>query len=163
MSTLEEPATAGSELARTLSRAKRCIGTRKDGGSCGAPATSTGPFCLVHDPDRRDEARQAQRAGGLARRLPRAADVLREELERIAREQAPALLAVYTDALEATKLQSVGFEVHREPDHAVRLKAADSVLDRALGRPPSALELTGRDGGPLTLAALLADDPRDTI
>lgn len=116
----------------------------------------------MHDPERREIAAASQVAGGKARRQPRARDVLVAELERIAREQAPKILAAYTDALDATKLQAIGFQVVETPDHALRMRAADSVLDRAIGKPGSTLALTGPDGGPITLAAALADDARDT-
>lgn len=127
------------------------------------PATADG-LCVNHSPAHRELIAAARAAGGTASAKPRARDVLREELERVAREQAPALLGVYTDAMQAEKWVATGpFKTEAVPDHAIRLKAADSVLDRALGKPGSTLELSGADGGPITLAALLADDARDTV
>lgn len=121
-------------------------------------------LCIAHDPEQAEAAAESRRAGGLAKRQPRARDVLRDELERVAREQAPQLLGVFTEALRAEKYVAAGpFKTELVPDHLVRMKAADSVLDRALGRPGSTLELSGADGGPITLAALLADDARDTV
>lgn len=70
--------------------------------------------------------------------------------------------AVYWKALDATKRVYLGDEWVDEPDHNVRLKAADSILNRVEGTPVSRTELTGAGGGPITLAALLATDARDT-
>lgn len=126
-------------------------------------ATANG-LCVNHSPAHQELVRAGRAAGGAATKKPRARDVLRQELERVAREQAPQLLGVFTEALRAEKYVAAGpFKTELVPDHLVRMKAADSVLDRALGRPGSTLELSGADGGPITLAALLADDARDTV
>lgn len=75
------------------------------------------------------------------------------------RTHASEALQVYVDALSATKGDRLLGEI---PDHNVRVKAADALLNRAEGMPVSRTEVTGAGGGPLTLQALLAADVRDT-
>jgi hypothetical protein len=42
----------------------------------------------------------------------------------------------------------------RSGDQALALKAADSILDRAYGRARQATEISGPDGGPLSIEEL---------
>ena len=67
---------------------------------------------------------------------------------------------MYRDGLEATKVtidQRTAEAVDtRMPDHAIRLQAAERLLDRAYGKPTTRTELTGQ----LNLAALMADSPQ---
>lgn len=85
-------------------------------------------------------------------------------ISRAIRRQIPAELVAdaYLDALTATRtVRFKGGEVE-EPDYATRLRAADAVTNRLEGTPIARSELTGAGGGPLTLQALLAADPRAT-
>jgi hypothetical protein len=86
-------------------------------------------------------------------------ELVQERLEEIVNDNLERIVGVYIDALEATRLQ--GDEL--APDHALRLRSSDALLDRVIGKPVTRTELSGSEGGPLTLAMLLADDARDTI
>ncbi len=69
---------------------KRCIGRRKDGQPCTAPALGSSPYCYAHDPERAAERDQARRKGG-------------ENSAKIVRMRGlvPPRLAPVFDALEA--------------------------------------------------------------
>lgn len=82
-------------------------------------------------------------------------------LKRRAESDPDGVARVYFDALGATKRVYLGDQWVDEPDHNVRLKAGDSILNRVDGLPTARTELTGADGGPVTLAALLAVDASD--
>lgn len=82
-----------------------------------------------------------------------------DALRRWIRENPEESVRVYTEALNATKGDRLLGEI---PDYAVRLRALDAILNRAEGMPVTRAELTGAGGGPITLAALLATDARDT-
>jgi hypothetical protein len=49
----------------------------------------------------------------------------------------------------ADKAMKVLVDMLTSPQHAVRVTAANSLLDRAYGKAPQALELTGKGGGPM--------------
>lgn len=46
---------------------RRCTATTKSGNPCRSFALAGGPYCIAHDPDKREEQLQASRAGGLAK------------------------------------------------------------------------------------------------
>jgi hypothetical protein len=104
-------------------------------------------------PKVRTKATQAK--GGRARAAKLRAD--REELERLAREKLEDALdraaGVFVEALEAEGVVVVGTgedaAPHYFPLHAVRIRAADKVFDRIIGRPVQAIRHSGPDGGPL--------------
>ena len=58
-------------------------------------------------------------------------------LKELAREQTPKAIKTLIDVME-----------HSERD-AARVRAAEILLDRAWGRAPQAMELSGPDGGPI--------------
>jgi predicted PhzF superfamily epimerase YddE/YHI9 len=70
------------------------------------------------------------------------------------------IIQVYADGLAATKIavdQRTAQAVDTgQPDHAIRLQAAERVLDRVFGKATVRTELTGG----LTLAALQAEGPQ---
>lgn len=72
------------------------------------------------------------------------------------------IAGVYLEALEAVRTVRFKGGAYEEPDYATRLRAADAIANRAEGMPLARSELTGAGGGPITLAALLATDARDT-
>jgi len=41
-----------------------CVGTKKDGNRCQAPAMSSSQYCMSHDPERKEEFRQRSLKGG---------------------------------------------------------------------------------------------------
>jgi hypothetical protein len=55
------------------------------------------------------------------------------------------------------------YEARDSGDQALALRAADSILDRAYGRARQATEISGPDGGPLTIEelAVKAVEPGD--
>lgn len=72
---------------------------------------------------------------------PRAVDILRKRLE----EKADTLMEVYFDAAKAEAEPGI-------PDHVIRLRAVEALLDRAYGKPGQSLEVTGAEGGPIMSA-----------
>lgn len=48
----------------TMSIAKQCDATKRDGQRCRAPVQSEAPYCYTHDPARAVERDAARRAGG---------------------------------------------------------------------------------------------------
>jgi hypothetical protein len=80
----------------------------------------------------RVQAREA--ATGVERRYPR----LRETIEKEVEERAQAIVGAAIESLQATSLtvDREGDE-HVHPDHLTRLRAADTLMQRALGRPSS--------------------------
>ena len=67
------------------------------------------------------------------------------------------IIAVYRDALRANKIaidQRTAEAIDtQQPDHVVRLQAAERIQDRVYGKPTARTEFTGK----LELAALMAD------
>ncbi|HWT24524.1 MAG TPA: hypothetical protein VN213_13545 [Solirubrobacteraceae bacterium] len=65
------------------------------------------------------------------------------------------VIAALIDALIAERGVVVGSgddaTVEFVADHAIRIAAARELLDRAYGKPRQATEVTGPDGGPITL------------
>lgn len=88
---------------------------------------------------------------------------LSASLRRRAEGDPDAVSLVFFEALSATKRVYLGDQWVDEPDHNVRLKAGDSIYNRLDGLPTTRTELTGADGGPVTLAALLCVDVNDSI
>src|SRR4051794_8466010 len=115
---------------------RSCSGTTKKGAPCKAtPRRDTGR-CNAHSPKEVQESAGfggAQEGAGRPR-LPRPHEVLRERVEARVDE----LVEAYFDALEAEKVVVVGSgefaEAEKHPDHALRLKAADALLDRVYGK-----------------------------
>jgi hypothetical protein len=103
----------------------------------------------------RPAAVRAEPSGARVSRSP-----LSAALRRRAEADPEATASVYWEALSATKRVYLGDSWTDEPDHNVRLKAADAILNRVEGTPVSRTEVTGAEGGPVTIAALLAADPR---
>ena len=63
---------------------------------------------------------------------------LRRRLEPLARAHSPAAIRT---------LASIVLDKKAPP--AARIAAANSILDRGLGKPPQGVELSGKDGGPV--------------
>lgn len=61
----------------------------------------------------------------------------KRELSAMAQEHAPQALKTLVDIARNGKQE------------AARVAAANALLDRAYGKPPQALEHTGKDGGPV--------------
>lgn len=128
-------------MIETTGTRRRCTATTKAGGSCRAAPLSGRTVCLAHsDAVTRGSTGftgEAGRKGGRPRQ-PRAVEVLRQRVEA----EADRILAVYLDAVQAMTPDG-------RPDHAIRLRAADALLDRAYGKPKQVSELSGLDAGPI--------------
>jgi hypothetical protein len=122
----------------------KCAASRGDGRPCRAFALASG-LCIAHDPAMREEKHAASVKGGENRRRPRASEIFRERVE-----------AELEDWLRPY------YAARDSGDQALALKAADSILDRAYGRARQATELSGPDGGAITIEELavkmLAED-----
>lgn len=68
-------------------------------------------------------------------------------VKHLAAKRTEDAIKALADALEATRLvvSAKGDVVAEEPDHRVRVAAAQALLDRAHGKPAQAI--TGEDGG----------------
>lgn len=82
-----------------------------------------------------------------------------DELRRRSELEPAKVAARLWDALDAVKVTWQDGAAHEQPDHVVRLRAVETILNRTEGLPVARTEHTGAAGGPITLAALLADDP----
>jgi hypothetical protein len=124
---------------------RKCRERRKDGHPCGAFALASG-LCLAHDPQMRETKRAASAKGGENKRKPRAHEIFRERVEA-----------------ELENWLRPYYEARDSGDQALALRAADSILDRAYGRARQATEISGPDGGPLTIEelAVKAVEPGD--
>ena len=89
--------------------------------------------------------------GSKDNRQPKAPEVLKELVENEIQEW----LRPYLKAITAMKPVVVGNGRHAKivnvPDHRTRQAAADSVLDRVYGKPKQTTELTGAEGGPVSV------------
>lgn len=103
----------------------------------------------------RAHARSNWQASGTPSRTP-----LGDRLRELVASDPEMVATVYVEALAATRWDKGLGEV---PDYPVRLKAAESIANRAEGMPTARTELTGADGGPITLAALIAADASDLV
>lgn len=140
------PAGGQSEgiVARTRTTGRRCTATTKAGSPCRAAPLTGRTVCLAHaDAVTRGSTgftAEAGRKGGRPRQ-PRTIEVVRERVE----DQADAIIRVYLDAAEAVTPDG-------RPDHPVRLRAVEALMDRAYGKPKQISELSGPDAGPVELA-----------
>lgn len=127
---------------------------------------ASGGYCIMHDPalpDPKELGVGGAQKGTGPKPKPRADEVMRAVLA-----SAPlAFLRPYMDAL-GVEVDPTTLEVRQLPGHGLKLfgtskegdvfvseyediggqmKAAEMILDRVLGRPKQATELTGADGG----------------
>jgi hypothetical protein len=143
---------------------RRCKGETED-GDCRANPLKDSDYCLAHSDATTRESVGFIAANGKAGRPknPRAVDVLRERLE----ERVDAVLDVLWDGLEAdlVTVSGSGEDAERniEPDHRIRITAAREILDRAYGRPRQTTEVSGPDGGPLTVVDLSDEQTRALV
>ena len=91
---------------------------------------------------------------------PRVVDVLRERIE----ERIDEVIEVYLEAMKAQDVVIHGKGEDRKieciPDHAIRLRAVEALNDRAYGKPAQAVELAGKDGGPIEFNEEAFADPK---
>jgi hypothetical protein len=118
-----------------------CKGTNKAGKPCKAAALTDNDYCRAHDPllpaeSRFGSTQQAREAAtGVERRYPR----LREVAERKLEAKADRIVDAQLEALDATRAVVVGdgadAYVEMVPDFLTRLRAGDTLMSRALGKP----------------------------
>lgn len=127
--------------------ARRCSAQNRHGEQCKSAAMKGLDVCHAHNPaidaaerfGSPQQAREAGRLGGKATRYPR----LREIMERKLEEQADRILDAQIEALDATRLiVSEDGEAHIHPDFLTRLRAGDTLLTRAVGKPAQTVDVT---------------------
>lgn len=77
---------------------------------------------------------------------------LKRDLAEMARDHALAALQTLVDIAG-----------DRLAPHTARVSAANAILDRGYGRPPQALEHTGKDGAPLIPVRHMSDGELEAI
>lgn len=90
---------------------------------------------------------------------PRVVDVMRERVE----DEIDKVLKPYFDILEGAVVHATyeGSVIPSDhPDLGARMAAAERLLDRVYGKPGQALEITGKDGGPVEVNELAFEDPK---
>lgn len=147
---------------------RQCKGTNASGGPCGATPLKGKPHCFAHDKESQESARFGGAQPGAGRpRVPRVTEVMREWVE----EHAEQLLSAYVDGLDATLIDTVmigdGESMRWEtsyPDHDMRMKAAEKLQDRAVGKPRQRIEHAGsEDLAPISVEFSLDDKAREAI
>lgn len=133
-----------------------CRATTKAGKPCRSYALAGGQFCLSHS-DKETRAKlcfggpENGAKGGEAKRVPRLTEVLTKRVE----ERADEIMDKLFSMLDAQRAVVVGTgpkaRVETVPDDDLALKAIREIYDRFEGRPKQATEITGKDGGPITL------------
>ncbi len=120
---------------------RSCKGQNRKGEPCKSAPMKTSDYCHAHnteiDADKRfgspQQAREA--ATGVQRRYPR----LREQVAKQLEEHAERIVGAQIEGLDATRAVVVGegedAYVEHHPDYLTRLRAGDTLLSRALGKP----------------------------
>jgi hypothetical protein len=139
---------------------RKCKGTTVKGQPCKRVPRKDEDYCDAHNSELPAELRfgspqQARAAAtGVKRKYPR----LRETVEQKIEEKAERIVQAGIEALDATRLSiSEDGEVHVHPDYGVRLRAHDTLLSRALGKPGQSMEIHSENRS-ITLS-LDATDP----
>jgi hypothetical protein len=128
-------------LARNVSAVKtnkeprHCLAMTRAGKPCKAPPIKMTDRCLAHSAAKTRESVGFVAANGKAGRhpSPHVVDVLRERVEA----DIDRWIAPYEDALTATR--------DGAPDHGLRMRAAEAVLDRAYGKATQRAEVEVED------------------
>ena len=142
---------SGGALRDELSRSRlvtthrACTATTKAGLPCPCPPLREHDVCLAH------ANAAVQAAVGFGGSQPNAGRPPRSRFLDVQRAMIEAdvgrILAVHYEALEATTDDGA-------PDHAVRLRGAEALLDRAYGKPTTRREQSGPEGGVVSIATL---------
>lgn len=134
---------------------RRCTAKTKAGKRCRNQPLAGTDLCIAHQPRKvKDSLGFGGPQPGSGRpRHPRVIEVLRDRVDA----DVDAIVDVYVDALGAERSLVVGSgefaSIETAPDHQVRLKAADALLDRAHGRPVQVTQITGAEGPPVRVSA----------
>jgi hypothetical protein len=140
-----------------------CKGQNAKGEPCKSTGVRHDGYCAAHTTlvpaeQRFGNPQQAREAAtGVVRKYPR----LREQVERKIEERAERIVDAQLEALDATRAVVVGegddAYVEHHPDYLTRLRAGDTLLSRALGKPGQTLDVQSENRS-ITLT-LDASDP----
>ena len=136
-SALDRTLATGEAPASTPAIPARCTATTKAGDPCSAAPRTGRDTCMAHaDLETRKAVGFVAEAGAAGRPpKPKAFEVWREKVEA----DFELWTRPFVDALSAQKDDGA-------PDHAIRMKASEAVLDRAYGKPTQRNEITGANG-----------------
>lgn len=132
----------------------RCSGTHVTGRPCRGWAIKGTGLCMGHQPKEIQMEYGFDPANGKGgRRKPNALEIMRVRVEA----EIDEILKPFFDGLTAEKALAVsgGYKeagyVEYVDDPAIRMKAAEALLDRVYGKPKQTTELSGPDGGPVSI------------
>lgn len=130
---------------------RSCKSTNRRGEPCKAAPMKDSDYCSTHNTDLPAETRfgspqQAREAAtGVQRRYPRLREVMAQKIEA----SADRILDAQLEALNAERGIVVGdgddAVLELVPDYLTRLRAGDTLLSRALGKPGQSLDITSEN------------------
>lgn len=136
---------------------RQCHGTNRNGEPCKAAPLKGENWCRPHHPETPEtDPFKTGRVPNCGRKpVPKVTDILRErveaEVERVVR---PLFDALDAEAALVVGGNSADARLEFAPDHKVRLQAVRDLLDRIYGKPRQSQEISGPDGGAITIADL---------
>lgn len=151
---------------------RSCQGTNKAGKPCNGNPLKGGDYCLAHadEQTRASVGFGGSRAGALGGRpsLPKPTELARELIERnvvaVLRPHFKALGVMLNDDGTTGPLDHGAILTGEAKDGTVvpstiedlgaQIAAAEKLLDRIYGRPKQQTEVSGPDGGPVTVTDL---------
>jgi hypothetical protein len=126
---------------------RRCMSTTKTGELCRGFALKNSDHCYVH------ASSEELEAIGIDKKAQKKKSRVMHALDALVAEELSAIEGVYVDALTAID------PISGRPDHSVRMRAAEALLDRTQGKPTSRTEVSGPDGDAMSLEHLMAQNP----
>lgn len=124
------------ETGEVVVERRLCSRHTKSGERCRSFAINTADTCFVHATD------EELQAAGFSREQVRKKPKVMLALDALVEQEVDKIFGVYIDALDAV-------DIFGNSDHRTRMVAADTLLDRAHGKPTSKQEVTGADGAAL--------------
>ncbi len=154
---------------------RQCRGTNKKGQPCGRPPLTNSEWCGAHDPSipasvrfgspeqvRTIAVEAGKRSGEVRRKLSLLESLRRELDERQAEVFTPHWVAIRQATSKVAEALERGEDVPRE-DLELAMRAVDRLVDRAIGKPMQALEVSGPAGGPVEVRESVARLPDDEL
>ena len=129
-----------------------CQAKTADGSGCQAAALPSSDFCFFHDPDRADDRRQANAAGGRngkMKTLDGAPDVKVESCQDVVRLISDTINQVRRGELDPRVANAIGYlanvliKAADQGDHEQRIKDLEAVIKRQ--RQPSDFAMIGME------------------
>ena len=140
-------------MMEKLKAGKRpCRAKKPDGSACLTAALPDSDFCFFHDPDRADERREANAAGGRNGRmktLEGAPDIKVESCQDVVRLLSDTINQVRRGELDPRVANAVGYLANvliraaEQGDHEQRIKDLEAVIKRQ--RQPSDFAMIGME------------------